>query len=116
MKINGLLGSSSVAASLFCAATLGINSVHAADAACAAMIKQTLPRPDLPYRVEQEMKIDGVVMKSQAVYIEGYMHVKQGAGKVDSQRKSPSIRRPWKRSRCKPRANAKSAALKCSAA
>jgi hypothetical protein len=53
----------------------------AADAVCAAMIKQTLPRPDLPYRVEQEMKFDGKVEKSQAVYIEGHMHTKQGNGK-----------------------------------
>jgi hypothetical protein len=59
----------------FCA-----GSVYAADAACAAMIKMTLPRPELPYRVEQEMKIDGKIEKNQAVYIEGYMHVKRGDG------------------------------------
>jgi hypothetical protein len=56
-------------------------NTSAADPACAAMIKQTLPRPDLPYRVEQEMKTDGKIEKNQAVYIEGYMHVKRGDGK-----------------------------------
>ncbi len=63
------------------ACSLAASAVHAADPACAAMIKQTLPRPDLPYRVEQEMKIDGKIEKSQAVYIEGHMHVKQGEGR-----------------------------------
>jgi hypothetical protein len=63
------------------AVLLVASNSHAADAACAAMIKQTLPRPDLPYRVEQEMKIDGNIMKSKAVYIEGHMHVQGENGK-----------------------------------
>jgi hypothetical protein len=63
------------------AASLVASNSHAADAACAAMIKQTLPRPDLPYRVEQEMKIDGKIEKSKAVYIEGHMHVQRENGK-----------------------------------
>jgi hypothetical protein len=61
-------------------ATISVNA-HSADATCIAMIKQTLPRPDLPYRVEQDMLIDGKVVKNQAVYIEGYMHVKPENGK-----------------------------------
>lgn len=81
MKINHLLRRLTLVAAFIGACSLGSNAVHAADAACAAMIKLTLPRPDLPYRVEQEMKIGGDVMKSQAVYIEGYMHVKQEGGK-----------------------------------
>jgi hypothetical protein len=63
------------------AALLAATNTHAADAACAAMIKQTLPRPELPYRVEQEMKIDGKILKSKAVYIEGHMHVQSESGK-----------------------------------
>jgi hypothetical protein len=63
------------------AASLVASNSHAADAVCAAMIKQTLPRPELPYRVEQEMKIDGKIEKSKAVYIEGHMHVQGANGK-----------------------------------
>lgn len=56
-------------------------NVHAADATCAAMIKQTLPRPDLPYLAEQELLVDDKSVKNQAVYIEGSMHVKAENGK-----------------------------------
>lgn len=63
-----------------CVAALSVNA-HAADATCVAMIKQTLPRADLPYRAEQEVLVEGKTVKNQAVYIEGYMHVKPENGK-----------------------------------
>ncbi len=58
-----------------CIAAISVDA-HAADATCVAMIKQTLPRVDLPYRAEQEILVEGKTVKNQAVYIEGYMHVK----------------------------------------
>ncbi len=61
-------------------AAIGITA-HAADATCVAMIKQTLPRPDLPYRAEQDIVVEGKVVKNQAVYIEGHMHVRAENGK-----------------------------------
>lgn len=64
----------------YCVAAISITA-HAADAACVAMIKQTLPRPELPYRAEQDILVEGKTVKNQAVYIEGYMHVKAENGK-----------------------------------
>ena len=63
-----------------CIAVVGVNA-HAADANCVAMIRQTLPRVDLPYRAEQDILVEGKTVKNQAVYIEGYMHVKPENGK-----------------------------------
>jgi hypothetical protein len=81
MKSLCILRCSALSVALVSTCSLSIANSHAADAACAAMIKQTLPRPELPYRVEQEMKIDGKVAKSKAVYIEGHMHVQSENGK-----------------------------------
>ena len=58
-----------------CLAAIGVNA-QAADATCIAMIKQTLPRADLPYRAEQELLVEGKTIKNLAVYIGGYIYVK----------------------------------------
>lgn len=63
-----------------CIAAISLNA-HAVDANCAAMIKLTLPRADVPYRAEQDIVVEGKTVKNQAVYIEGYMHVKSENGK-----------------------------------
>jgi hypothetical protein len=81
MNRSSLLRSTLVTCATLVANAYIVIDANAADAACAAMIKQTLPRADLPYRVEQEMKIDGKVEKSKAVYIDGHMHVQNASGK-----------------------------------
>jgi hypothetical protein len=81
MNYRRLMPRAAIIVALTCVSSPFVSPLLAADAACVAMIKQTLPRPDLSYRVEQEMKVDGKVMKSKAVYIEGHMHVQNDNGK-----------------------------------
>ena len=38
------------------------------------------PRADLPYRVEQDIKVDGKIKTNHAVYIDGYVHVRADNG------------------------------------
>lgn len=38
------------------------------------------PRADLPYRVEQDIKVDAKIKTNHAVYIDGYVHVRADNG------------------------------------